>query len=278
MYVGRTRLTVTGTPVGEVDLAVVTPHGSRRTVELPLLLAHDGPAYARRGHLLRVLDDAHATGRLPLMRVALLHPGPRNSRYAANPHYAEALTEHVLPRVLTAYRTAGRPTIMGASLGALAALQAEWLRPGTFAGLFLQSGSFFRRGLDGEESFEYWHRVTSFVTQVGRARRRRTHARIVMTCGTAEGNLRNNELMARTLERQGNDVDFSVVPGRHDWPSWHRAFDPHLLDLLALVAPRTPARPTTLARPSAPGHPPSGVATDGALPARIALVDRATGP
>ncbi len=42
-----------------------------------------------------------------------------------------------------------------------------------------------------------------------------------------------NHLMARTLERQGHDVHLSVVPGRHDWPSWHRAFDPHLLDLLA---------------------------------------------
>jgi enterochelin esterase family protein len=261
VHVGRTRITVTGTPVGAIDLALVTPHGSRRTEELPLLLAHDGPEYARRAHLLHVLHDARRAGRLPALRVALLRPGLRNARYAANPHYAEALTEHVLPRVLTAYRTGGRPTIVGASLGALAALQAEWLRPGTFAGLFLQSGSFFRRRIDGEESFEHWHRVTSFVSEVGRARRRRTHARISLTCGSAEGNLRNNELMAHTLERQGHDVAFGVVPGRHDWPSWQRAFDPHLIDLLAL----TTAVPAT-------------VATDGGLPARIALVDRATGP
>jgi enterochelin esterase-like enzyme len=271
--VGRTRIVVTGTPVGEVDLALVTPHGTRRTEALPLLLAHDGPEYARRAHLLQVLHDAHVAGRVPAVRVALLRPGPRNARYAANADYAEALTEHVLPTVLTAYRTVGKPTIMGASLGALAALQAEWLRPGTFGGLFLQSGSFFRKRIDGEESFEHWNRVTSFVSDVSRARRRRTHARIVLTCGSAEGNLRNNRLMARTLERQGHDVDFSMVPGRHDWPSWHRAFDPHLLDLLAVTTPTTAATPTT-----APGHASSGVGTDGALPARIALVDRATGP
>ena len=258
---GRTSITVTGTPVGEIDLALVTPHGSRRTQELPLLLAHDGPEYARRAHLLHVLQDAHRAGRLPALRVALLRPGLRNARYAANPHYAEALTDHVVPRVLTAYRTAGRPTIMGASLGALAALQAEWLRPGTFGGLFLQSGSFFRKGIDGEEGFEHWHRVTSFVSQVGRARRRRTHARLSLTCGSAEENLRNNVLMAHTLERQGHDVAFGVVPGRHDWPSWQRAFDPHLIDLLALTTAST-----------------AGAATDGGLPARIALVDRATGP
>ena len=276
---GRTRIVVTGTPVGEVDLALVTPHGTRRNQALPLLLAHDGPEYARRAHLLQVLHDARLAGRVPAVRVALLRPGPRNARYAANADYAEALTEHVLPTVLTAYRTVGKPTIMGASLGALAALQAEWLRPGTFGGLFLQSGSFFRKRIDGEESFEHWSRVTSFVTDVSRARRRRSHARFVLTCGSAEGNLRNNQLMARTLERQGHDVVFSVVPGRHDWPSWHRAFDPHLLDLLALVAPTTPTTQDTWTAPAtAPGGASSGVATDGALPARIALVDRATGP
>jgi enterochelin esterase family protein len=102
VHVGRTRITVTGTPVGAIDLALVTPHGSRRTEELPLLLAHDGPEYARRAHLLHVLHDARRAGRLPALRVALLRPGQRNARYAANPHYAEALTEHVLPRVLTA--------------------------------------------------------------------------------------------------------------------------------------------------------------------------------
>jgi enterochelin esterase-like enzyme len=252
---------VTDTPVGEVDLAVVTPRGSRRTRALPLLLVHDGPEYARRAHLLQVLHGAHAAGRIPALRVALLRPGPRNERYAANPLYAEALTEHVLPSLLTAYRTAGRPTIMGASLGALAALQAEWLHPGTFSGLFLQSGSFFRKRIDDEESFEHWLRVTAFVARVARARARRTRASICLTCGSAEGNLRNNELMADTLARQGHDVRLAVVPGRHDWPSWQRALDPPLIDLLARTA--------TV---------PAAAATDGGLPARIALVDRATGP
>ena len=254
---GRTRIVVTGTPVGQVDLALVTPHGTRRNQALPLLLAHDGPEYARRAHLLQVLQDAHLAGRAPAVRVALLRPGPRNARYAANADYAEALTEHVLPTVLTAYRTVGKPTIMGASLGALAALQAEWLRPGTFGGLFLQSGSFFRKRLDGEESFEHWERVTSFVSSVSRARRRRTDARIVMTCGTAEGNLANNRLMAQVLRSRGHDVQFSAVPGAHDWPSWERALDPQLIDLLAVMAAAT--------------------ATDGALPARIAVVDRDPG-
>lgn len=228
----RTRFTVTGTPVGDVQLAVVTPVGSRRGDPLPLLVAHDGPDYSRRAHLVSTLRAATAAGRVPPTRVVLLEPGPRNERYAANPDWATALTEHVLPTVHTAYATAGRPTIMGASLGALASLQAEWLHPGTFGGLFLQSGSFFRRRVDDEEDFEFWDRVTAFVTSVRRARRRRTDARIVLTCGTGEGNLTNNRQMAEKLAASGHDATLHELPGRHDWRYWAAALDPFLLTLL----------------------------------------------
>ena len=230
---GRTRLTVTGTPVGDVQLAVVSPSGTRRTAPLPLLLVHDGPEYSRKAHLLKVVHGWYAAGRLPARRVALLEPGRRNERYAANPDYAEALSEHVLPTLRAAYATEGSPAVLGASLGALAAFQAEWLRPGTFGALFLQSGSFFRKGLDDEEDFEYWERVTAFVASVRRKHRRRTEARIVVTCGGDEGNLSNNRELAAALTRQGCDVTFAEIPGgRHDWPSWQVAFDPLLLTLL----------------------------------------------
>ena len=56
---------------------------------------------------------------------------------------------------------------MGQSLGALAALHAAWTSPLTFAGLFLQSGSFFTAALDPQESgFECWPQVTGFVASV----------------------------------------------------------------------------------------------------------------
>ena len=56
---------------------------------------------------------------------------------------------------------------MGASLGALGALHAHWLHPGAFSGLFLQSGSFFRRRSDGHEAgFPRFTRLTRFVVRV----------------------------------------------------------------------------------------------------------------
>lgn len=232
-------MTITDTPVGDVELAVVTPVGSRRRDPLPLLVAHDGPEYSRRAHLLSTLRAATGEGRVPPTRVVLLEPGDRNARYAANPLWGDALVEHVLPTLHTAYALDGRPALMGASLGALASLEAEWHHPGTFGALFLQSGSFFRRRVDDEEDFEFWGRVTRFVTNVRRVRRRRTDARIVLTCGAAEGNLTNNRQMAEALAASRHDVSFTEVPGRHDWPSWENAFDPLLLDLLHLAAGRS---------------------------------------
>ena len=140
----------------------------------------------------------------------------------------------MLPTVRTAYATAGGPPSWERASERSPRCRPSGCSPGTFGGLFLQSGSFFRKRVDDEEDFEFWDRVTAFVTQVRRARRRRTDARIVLTCGADEGNLANNRQMAQTLDASGHDVAFPELPGRHDWRSWEGAFDPHLLDLLAL--------------------------------------------
>lgn len=72
--------------------------------------------------------------------------------------------------MVTAQYKSRLPVLMGASLGALAALYAEWNHPGTFAGLFLQSGSFFTLETDPQEAkFEYYAKVTGFVQQVLKA-------------------------------------------------------------------------------------------------------------
>ena len=82
-----------------------------------------------------------------------MRPGPhRDARYAANPHYAKALVTQVIPTLAQQVATSGKPVLMGQSLGALAALYAARRYPGSFAGLFLQSGSFFTPELDPQEA------------------------------------------------------------------------------------------------------------------------------
>ncbi|MGH3372904.1 MAG: alpha/beta hydrolase-fold protein, partial [Nocardioidaceae bacterium] len=161
-----TGLTVDASPVGPIDVQVWAPDGVQPETELPLLMSHDGPEFAAYAGLTHYVGAQVAIGTLPPLRLALIRPGSRNLWYAANPAYAEALTQNVLPAVTTAYASR-RPVLMGASLGGLAALHAEWHYPGTFDGLFLQSGSFFTLETDPQESkFEYYAEVTEFVGTV----------------------------------------------------------------------------------------------------------------
>ena len=115
---------------------------------LPLLLVHDGAEMDAFGAVVQ-----YAATRPP-MRVALLSPGSnRDERYAANPAYAAALVDEVLPALTDGLRDQRTSRCCSArASAALAALHAAWTAPGTFGGLMLQSGSFFTAELDPQES------------------------------------------------------------------------------------------------------------------------------
>lgn len=206
--------------------------------ELPLLLVHDGSDYANQAALLRwagaiIEDEAVAP-----FRVALLPPGDRSEWYSASAAYGRALCRRVLPALRDQIPVAGRPVGIGASLGALAMLQAQRAWPGTFGGLFLQSGSFFVPRFDRQEAgFPRYGRIVRFVRGVLRAGAHESPVPVVMTCGREEENLRNNRLMAAALSGQGYEVKLAEVPGGHDYPSWRDALDPHLTSLLASAWP-----------------------------------------
>ena len=235
----REELTVAGLPIGDLHAQVWSPAGTEPGDELPLLLSHDGPEMDSLGELTRfvgamiALRQAQGTGGLPPMRVGLLAPGARNERYAANPAYAEALCDHLVPALRTLAPGRTRPVLIGQSLGALAALHAEWTHPGTFGGLLLQSGSFFTRELDEHESgFSRWAPVTEFVAEVHRARRAPSSLPVGICFGTAEENAANNQLLAKSLTDLGLPVAVGEVRDGHTFTCWRDLLDPHLVDLL----------------------------------------------
>lgn len=142
----------------------------------------------------------------------------------------------MIPALLQQFPTRGRPVLAGASLGGLAALHAEWHRPGTFAAVFAQSGSFFTPRTDGQESgFEFFAEITDFVDQVHAAGIAPTTSQVRLTCGAAEENLACNELMSSTLARLGLGGALSVHPDLHTWTCWRDTFDPYLTELLVEV-------------------------------------------
>lgn len=201
--------------------------------ELPLLVAHDGPEYAELALLTRYAGAMVEREKLPPFRIALLPPGERDEWYSASAVYGRALSHRILAAVRAEVAVAGRPVGMGASLGALAMLQAQRAWPGTFAGLFLQSGSFFVPRFDSHESrLPRYRRIVRFVRDVLRSRSHPEPVPAVMTCGAEEENVHNNRLMAAALAAQGYGAPLHEVADLHNYTNWRDAFDPHLTGLL----------------------------------------------
>jgi enterochelin esterase family protein len=198
-----------------------------------VLIAHDGPEYDRLSALGHYSAAMVGAGAVPPHHLVLLAPGERNEWYSANPAYTWALVADVLPRVYAALDVAGPVVGMGASLGGLAMLHAQRRYPAAFAGLFLQSGSFFVPRHDRQESgFRRYLRIVRFVGRLHRANDAAPPVPTVLTCGLAEENLHNNREMAETLRRQGYPVTLAEVPDAHNYTGWRDAFDPYLTDLL----------------------------------------------
>jgi enterochelin esterase family protein len=215
-----------------------SPPGFAARRPLPLLVAHDGPDYARYAALPELLGRMIAGGRLPPVRAALLAPVDRGEHYAASPLYTAALTKEILPALdRLAPSLPGTRVGLGASLGALAMLHASRSDGSPFGALLLQSGSFFTHGTDAQEAgFERFDRVATFVEALAGARSPERPVPVVMTCGIVEENLANNQSLATVLARQGHAVALHTVRDAHNWVAWRDALDPHLIGLLTAVA------------------------------------------
>ena len=100
---------------------------------------------------------------------------------------------------------AGAPVGMGASLGGLAMLHAQRRHPDAFAGLFLQSASFFMPRHDHmEKGFHRFGRIVRFVRGVVRDERAFDHpVPATLTVGADEDNVHNNRRVAAALKLQG---------------------------------------------------------------------------
>jgi len=213
----------------EVTGLMWTSAGANEDGTLPLLVVHDGPEYAEFSALTHMLDTAVAQLELPPMRAALLQPVRRSETYSAAKRYADALATEIVPALPATESRVG----MGASLGAVAMLHAHRLHPELFAGLFLQSGSFFRRELDGHErGFPRFERIARFVGGVRRTRDWERPIAVTMTCGLGEENLGNNRAMREALMRQGYEIELVQHRDAHNWVSWRDVLEPHLTLLL----------------------------------------------
>lgn len=217
----------------ELTARVWSPAGAGGRV----LVAHDGPDYDKYAELGRYAAASIAAGRVAPFHLVLLPAADRLEWYAASTPYAKGLVSEILPLIFRRLGVDAPVVGVGASLGALAMLHAQRHAPDRFAGLFLQSGSFFQRRYDPQESgFARYQRITRFVSSVLRAPAGPA-VPATLTCGAVEENLANNRSMARALKGQGYGVTFTENRDAHNWIGWRDALDPHLTTLLQRVWP-----------------------------------------
>jgi enterochelin esterase family protein len=238
--VGETRaLEVSSQPLrAPVAVRLWSPAGVADGTPLPLLAVHDGPEYEARANLTAIAAQLIEAGRAPAHRIALLGPGPRDEWYSASALYARALVGEVLPALGRAVAVAGAPVGMGASLGGLAMLHAQRGHPTAFAGLFLQSASFFMPRFDHmEKGFGRYGRIVRFVRGVLRDEAFEHPIPVTLTCGRDEDNVHNNRRVAAALKLQGYPAPLYVAPGGHDYDTWRAALEAHLGDLLTTAWP-----------------------------------------
>jgi enterochelin esterase family protein len=190
-----------------------------------VLVVLDGPEYQKQMRLLPLLRRAVERGEVRPHRVALVVPEDRMETYSASARFARALGDALAP-------LGGRHVGVGASLGGLALLHAHRSDADVFAGLFLQSGSYFRRRSDPQESrFGRFGRVDRFVGSVLRGNAGEP-VPTTITCALDEENYSNNAAVAKALAEQGYPIDFHAARGGHDWPTWRRALEAYLPPLL----------------------------------------------
>ena len=244
------------TPKGKlaqpVPVRLWSPPGLAADSAAPLMLAHDGSDMADRGSL---LSWATAMSRDLPIRVGLLDPpnGLRDQWYAADPDYADHVADVVIP-ALTKQVLTGPVVGLGASLGALSMLTIQRRHPGSITALALQSGSFFTRALDGQEShFAQFEKICTAVEGVEAGPEPSSAGTprpvpVLITCGSIEENLGNNRAMATALRRQGHPVTLRVVPDAHTMIGWRDAWFPALDELIGSLQRNQPLQTRTSPR------------------------------
>jgi len=218
----------------ELGVTLWSPEGARYDEPLPLLVAHDGPELDDLARLTDYAAAQIACGALPRHRVALLAPGDRDQWYSASALYARTLATRVLPAIADAVAVRA-PVGAGASLGGLAMLHTQRRFPEVFAGLFLQSGSFFMPRFDSQEAgFVRYRRIVRFVRATLREQPRRS-VPVALTCGALEENADDNRVMASALSAQGYSVTLDEGRDLHNFTAWRDAWHPSLTRLLSAV-------------------------------------------
>jgi enterochelin esterase family protein len=206
-----------------VPVKLYYPARFRPQRRYPLLVVHDGSDYLSYAGLKTVLDNLVHRHEIPALVAAMLDPRERMHEYADDASHARFLAEDLVPRLEKRLPLEGTPAgrcLMGASLGAVAALAAAWRHPGVFGRLLLQSGAFAFTDIGfNHERGPSFDPVVEFVNAF-RDEPRAVAEKVFVSCGTYESLIYENRSLVPLLQSTGMDVRYVEARDGHNWENW----------------------------------------------------------
>ena len=198
------------------------PARLRPTRRYRLLVVFDGEDYLRFAGFKTVLDNLIHRSELPPLMVALTQSPDRTTDYTANPGHADWVGEELLPWLeahLPLRTRAADRCLMGASLGAVAALYAAARQPLLFGRLLLQSGSFAFSDYGETSDHPRMGPVVEFVN-AWRAAPTRLAEKVYLSCGVYESLIYQNRSLVPRLTDASMEVRFAEAHDGHNWEGW----------------------------------------------------------
>jgi len=198
------------------------PARYRRSRHYPLLVVHDGVDYLRYASLKVVLDNLIHRLEIPELIVALTEPRDRLEEYAASERHARFLLEELVPLLERELPLQAAPEgrgLVGASLGAVAALHTAARQPGFFGRLLLQSGSFAFSDIGEPRGGPVVSAVAGFVNRFRRSPAA-VSRKVFVSCGIYESLIYENRSLVPVLQRTPMEVRYVEARDGHNWENW----------------------------------------------------------
>lgn len=224
------RLRIEDPSGGSRRVTLYTPSGA--SGPLPLVLVHDGTAYARIARLPAVLEALVREGRARPARLAFVDPSRpdlRREEYGFGDDYRRFAREALLPRLREEAEAEGGTLLMGASLGGLASLVVAMEATTPVAGLALQSPALL--GAPDEREFHRSRR--SWLRERLDSSDATWPWRIYQEVGTLDWLADVNREVAERLPGRVEEHRFETRSAGHNWTFWRDGVAEALAFLLA---------------------------------------------
>jgi enterochelin esterase-like enzyme len=210
----------------ERRFAVASP--SAASGALPLLVIHDGVAFARLARSADVLAALVAAGRAQPAHLLFLEPVDRGREYAWDDRHHRFVQDEVRPFVAERHPVGAGAWAVGASLGGLAAATLALRDPDAWTGVIALAGAFL-----GSPEDPRHHGVDHAWLPERLEAGAGGDLRWVLDVGNLDWLLAVNRRVRHALAAQGAATSYRERSAGHNWGAWRDALPEALAVALA---------------------------------------------